>query len=58
MKPKKSLKELRIEATELKLPGRSKYKRKADLEKAIEEFKKEKPIPAPRKKKNKTNSRS
>ena len=44
MKPKKSLKELRIEATELKLPGRSKYKKKADLEKALDDFK-NKPIP-------------
>ena len=49
MKPKKSLKELRLEARELKLPGRSKYRRKAELEKAIEEFKR--PIPAPRTKK-------
>ena len=49
MNPKKSLKQLRIEARELKLPGRSKYRRKAELEKAIEEFKR--PIPAPRKKK-------
>ena len=50
MNPKKSLKELKLEAKDLKLPGRSKYKRNAELEKAIEEFRShERPIPAPRK---------
>ena len=59
---------MKKESTDLKLPGRSKYKKKADLEKALYDFKnrpipkeseipKEIPIPPPRKKRKIINSR-